>query len=109
MRRWISSSASVARPRKRVASTSIVVGMMKMVTTLPLSSGHWGEEFAPLVSIFGPVRPAMERIKGFERMDIHIHAVERKNIQNMLKAWIHQIRQHPLSNRIKWNIDIDPM
>ena len=70
---------------------------------------NWGEEFAPLVSIFGPVRPAMERIKGFERMDIHIHAVERKNIQNMLKAWIHQIRQHPLSNRIKWNIDIDPM
>jgi len=25
-----------------------------------------------------------------------------------LKPWISQIRQHPLVNRVKWSVDVDP-
>ena len=34
---------------------------------------------------------------------------ERKNIQNVLNIWLQQIRQHPFANKIKWNIDVDPI
>jgi len=56
-----------------------------------------------------PVRPVMERVSGHERINIYIQSNERKYLQNMLKVWIDQIRQHPLANRVKWSVDIDPM
>ena len=70
---------------------------------------EWGDTISPEVNIFGPVRPPIERIKGYERVNIHIQSVKRNHIQNMLKIWINQIRKHPSANRIKWSIDIDPM
>ena len=70
---------------------------------------EWGDTISPKVNIFGPVRPPIERIKGYERVNIHIQSVKRNHIQNMLKIWINQIRKHPSANRIKWSIDIDPM
>ena len=38
-----------------------------------------------------------------------VQSIERKNIQNMLNIWLQQIRQHPFANKIKWNIDVDPI
>ncbi len=70
---------------------------------------RWGEQNKNSVSIYGPVRPAMERIKGFERIHIYIQSSERKKIQDMLNVWIDQIRRHPLANKIKWSIDVDPI
>jgi primosomal protein N' len=51
----------------------------------------------------------MERVNGYERINIYVQSLERKNIQNMLNIWLQQIRQHPCANKIKWNIDVDPI
>ena len=69
----------------------------------------WAINSKEKVNIFGPVRPVMERVGGHERINIYIQSNERKHLQNMLKVWIDQIRQHPLANRVKWSVDIDPM
>jgi primosomal protein N' (replication factor Y) len=69
----------------------------------------WAINSKEKVNIFGPVRPVMERVSGHERINIYIQSNERKHLQNMLKVWIDQIRQHPLANRVKWSVDIDPM
>ena len=70
---------------------------------------NWAMTSKETVKIFGPVRPVMERVNGLERIHIYIQSDKRKHLQNMLKVWIDQIRQHPLANRVKWSIDIDPM
>jgi len=69
----------------------------------------WAKELSTSVIIFGPVRPAMSRLKGYERTQLFLQATSRKDLQNMLKLWVSQIRQHPLANRVKWSIDVDPI
>jgi len=61
------------------------------------------------VSIYGPVRPIMERLKGFERYQIFLQAKTRPSLHNLLAPWVLELRHHPLSNRVKWSIDVDPM
>ena len=61
------------------------------------------------VSLYGPVRPVMERLKGFERYQLFLQANTRMELHNLLKPWIKDLREHPLSNRVKWSIDVDPI
>ena len=61
------------------------------------------------VTLYGPVRPVMERLKGFERHQVFLQAKNRTELQNLLKPWIKELRAHPLSNRVKWSIDVDPI
>jgi primosomal protein N' (replication factor Y) len=61
------------------------------------------------VSLYGPVRPVMERLKGFERHQLFLQANTRMELHNLLKPWIKDLREHPLSNRVKWSIDVDPI
>ena len=65
--------------------------------------------FKSSVTLYGPVRPVMERRKGFERYQIFLQAKTRTELQNLLKPWIKELRAHPLSNRVKWSIDVDPI
>ena len=82
---------------------------LALIETFTNDIAEWGEQISSAVHIFGPVRPVMERVKGFERINIHVQSLERKNIQNMLNIWLQQIRQHPLANKLKWSIDVDPI
>ena len=82
---------------------------LALIETFTNDIAEWGEQISSAVQIFGPVRPVMERVKGFERINIHVQSLERKNIQNMLNIWLQQIRQHPLANKLKWSIDVDPI
>ena len=66
-------------------------------------------ELKSSVTLYGPVRPVMERLKGFERHQIFLQAKTRTELQNLLKPWIKELRAHPLSNRVKWSIDVDPI
>ena len=66
-------------------------------------------KFKSSVTLFGPVRPIMERLKGFERHQIFLQAKSRSELQNLLKPWIKELRSHPMSNRVKWSIDVDPI
>ena len=70
----------------------------------------WAKEsLVSTINVLGPSRPTIERLKGFERFNLYIQASSRKDLHTMLKPWIYQIRQHPLVNRVKWSVDVDPM
>jgi len=60
------------------------------------------------VEVLGPSRPTLEKLRGFERFQLYIQASSRQELHKMLKPWISQIRQHPLVNRVKWSVDVDP-
>jgi len=69
----------------------------------------WAKEsLVSTINVLGPSRPTIEKLKGFERFNLYIQASSRKDLHKMLKPWISQIRQHPLVNRVKWSVDVDP-
>jgi len=69
----------------------------------------WAKEsLVSTINVLGPSRPTIERLKGFERFNLYIQASSRKDLHTMLKPWISQIRQHPLVNRVKWSVNVDP-
>ncbi len=65
--------------------------------------------FKSSVTLYGPVRPVMERRKGFERYQIFLQAKTRTELQNLLKPWIKELRADSLSSKVKWSIDVDPI
>ena len=71
-------------------------------------AGWAKESLGSTINVLGPSRPTIEKLKGFERFHLYIQAPSRKDLHMMLKPWISQIRQHPLANRVKWNVDVDP-
>ena len=71
-------------------------------------SGWAKESLSSTINVLGPARPTIEKLKGFERFHLYIQAPSRKDLHMMLKPWISQIRQHPLVNRVKWSVDVDP-
>ena len=69
----------------------------------------WAKELSTTVKIFGPVRPSMQKLKGYERVRLFMQASSRKEIQIFLSVWAPKISAHSLSNRVKWSIDVDPI
>ncbi len=67
------------------------------------------ESLSNKVIIYDPVRPSIERLKGYERFQLFIQANARKNLQNLLRQWVSYLRKYPLANRVKWSIDVDPI
>jgi primosomal protein N' (replication factor Y) (superfamily II helicase) len=61
------------------------------------------------VMIYDVVRPQMERLKGMERGQLLLQADSRVALQRLLKGWIPQIRGFLMANKVRWNIDIDPL
>jgi primosomal protein N' (replication factor Y) len=61
------------------------------------------------VMIYDVVRPQMERLKGMERGQLLLQAGSRVALQRLLKVWIPQIKGFLLANKVRWNIDIDPL
>ena len=67
------------------------------------------ESLSNKVIIYDPVRPSIERLKGYERFQLFIQANARKDLQNLLRQWVSYLRKYPLANRVKWSIDVDPI
>lgn len=65
-------------------------------------------EFGSEALIYDPVRPQMERLKGMERGQLLMQASSRQVMQPLLRQLTPLLRQHPLSNKIRWAIDVDP-
>lgn len=61
------------------------------------------------VTLYDPVRPQMERLKGLERAYVLLQAEKRQNLQRLLHGWIPQLRAHTLASKIRWALDIDPL
>ena len=72
-------------------------------------AARYAESLSNKVVIYDPVRPSIERLKGYERFQLFIQANARKDLQNLLKQWTAYLRQYHLANRVKWSIDVDPL
>ena len=72
-------------------------------------AAKYAESLSNKVVIYDPVRPSIERLKGYERFQLFIQANARKDLQNLLRPWNAYLRQSPLANRVKWSIDVDPI
>ncbi|MCB5185774.1 primosomal protein N' [Methylobacillus gramineus] len=60
------------------------------------------------VLVYDPVRPQMERLKGMERGQLLFQANNRQAMQVVLRQLVPLLRAHPLSNKIRWALDVDP-
>ncbi|MFJ5446618.1 primosomal protein N' [Methylobacillus methanolivorans] len=58
--------------------------------------------------VYDPIRPQMERLKGMERGQLLFQATTRQALQIVLRQLTPQLRAHPLSNKIRWAVDVDP-
>ena len=72
-------------------------------------AAKFAESLSNKVVIYDPVRPSIERLKGYERFQLFIQANARKDLQNLLKKWLVYLSQCPLANKVKWSIDVDPI
>ncbi len=72
-------------------------------------AAKYAESLSNKVVIYDPVRPSIERLKGYERFQLFIQASARKDLQNLLRQWTAYLRQYHLANRVKWSIDVDPL
>jgi len=72
-------------------------------------AAKYAESLSNKVVIYDPVRPSIERLKGYERFQLFIQADARKDLHNLLRQWVIYLRQYPLANRVKWSIDVDPI
>lgn len=61
------------------------------------------------VTIYDPLRPQMERLKNMERGQLLMQADSRKDLQQLLRAWMPQLRMQKLANKLRWVLDIDPL
>lgn len=61
------------------------------------------------VLVYDPVRPQMERLKSMERGHVLLQAEKRQSLQQLLSAWVPELRAHKLASRIRWVLDIDPL
>jgi len=61
------------------------------------------------VSVWDPLRPQMERLKGMEREHLLIQAGSRKALQQFLQAWVPLLRELPQGTKVRWSIDVDPL
>jgi primosomal protein N' (replication factor Y) (superfamily II helicase) len=74
-----------------------------------LARAQLANNLKPDVMIYDPIRPQMERLKGMERGQLLLQANNRTALQRLLKAWMPQLRELPISTKIRWSLDIDPL
>lgn len=61
------------------------------------------------VSTYDPVRPQMEKVNGLERARVLMQAEQRGALQSLLAALVPVLRKHPLSQGVRWHVDVDPL
>jgi primosomal protein N' (replication factor Y) (superfamily II helicase) len=73
------------------------------------AAGNLARALKSEVMIYDTVRPQMERLKGMERGQLLLQANSRAALQRLLKPWMAQIHDLPLSKKVRWSLDIDPL
>ena len=61
------------------------------------------------VTVYHPVRPIMERLKGMERAQLVLQATSRGALQKLLDDWVPYLRENKLGQKVKWVVDVDPL
>lgn len=75
---------------------------------LRLATAH-ARALAQGVTVYDPVRPQMERLKGMERAQLLIQSSSRAALQGFLRAWVAALRELPQGGRVRWSVDVDPL
>lgn len=63
---------------------------------------HW-----PQLQLLGPLQPGLERKAGKYRWQLQLYAKERRQLHLALADVLPLARQHTLSRKIKWQLDVD--
>jgi primosomal protein N' (replication factor Y) len=61
------------------------------------------------VTVYNPVRPIMERLKGMERAQLVLQSSSRIALQKLLDEWVPYLRENKLAQKVKWVVDVDPL
>jgi primosomal protein N' (replication factor Y) len=61
------------------------------------------------VTVYNPVRPIMERLKGMERAQLVLQSSSRVGLQKLLDDWVPCLRENKLGQKVKWVVDVDPL
>jgi primosomal protein N' (replication factor Y) len=61
------------------------------------------------IMLMDPVSSPMEKLAGRYRAQLLIKSAERSVLHNLLGAWLSQIAESKIGQRVRWSLDIDPM
>ncbi len=61
------------------------------------------------VTVYDPIRPQMERLKGMERGHVLLQATHRPALQQLLKTLVSQLRAHKMAAKVRWAVDVNPL
>ena len=73
------------------------------------AAGNLARALKTDVMVYDIVRPQMERLKGMERGQLLLQAASRGDLQRLLKNWMPQIHDFPITKKVRWSLDIDPL
>ena len=66
-------------------------------------------DFSREVTVYDPIRPQMERLKGMERGHILMQTGNRAALQKLLRNLVGQLRGQAIAAKVRWAIDVDPL
>lgn len=61
------------------------------------------------VTVYDPIRPQMERLKGMERGHVLMQTSNRSALQKLLRNLVGQLRGQAVAAKVRWSIDVDPL
>lgn len=61
------------------------------------------------VTVYDPIRPQMERLKGMERGHVLMQTSNRSALQKLLRNLVSQLRGQAIAAKVRWAIDVDPL
>ena len=61
------------------------------------------------VTVYDPIRPQMERLKGMERGYVLMQSSNRGALQKLLRNFVGQLRGQAIAAKVRWAIDVDPL
>lgn len=61
------------------------------------------------VTVYDPIRPQMERLKGMERGQVLMQTSNRGALQKLLRNLVSQLRGQAIAAKVRWAIDVDPL
>jgi primosomal protein N' (replication factor Y) len=61
------------------------------------------------VTVYDPIRPQMERLKGMERGHVLMQTSNRGALQKLLRNLVNQLRGQAIAAKVRWAIDVDPL
>jgi primosomal protein N' (replication factor Y) len=80
-----------------------------LVANLLQTAFQFARGLGSQVTVYDPVRPQMERLKGMERGQLLMHANKRGALQQLLKALVTHLRSLPVAAKVRWAVDVDPL